>query len=460
MMTPSTKATVRPVGPVPAERTLTLPGLLDDAVMKGLLKGLVARPQAEVTGCQVEHIRYEPGSSCVISYAVEYAVGDVARMFLARLYARAFDSVGYARAVAALGDKAWTKGALLNLPVPLPDHQAILYEFPNDARLAHLATFAQPATLMGIMQRIAVTARPGLTVSQHRLELRLLRYKPESRCVLYCSVDCDPKGDAPGGLLAAVLRTARPGRVEASHRALTSLYGLLRREAPVSIPRPLFCDLDLQLLAVEWVDGEKLSDLWAKPEGRDALRRTGRALAWLHRLEPPESNGLEHSDREGRIERALALLETSTPAVAVHIGHLRRRLELAAAGGTSARKGWIHGDFHQGQVLCSTAGAKVCFLDFDGATLGEIEQDLGNFEAQLSWLKLQGRLPGAEAITTSFLEGYRAEANITPDPRRIRFWCAAALTELAAKQYRRLKADWTRTVPLLLTAAVTELGDY
>jgi aminoglycoside phosphotransferase (APT) family kinase protein len=457
MIPSSTQATGRPIGPLPAERTLRLSALLDGAAMKGLLRGAMVRPEAEITGCHAEHIRYEPGSSCVISYAVEYGLADRTRLFKARLYARAFDRDGYVRAVAALTDRTWARGALLGEPLPLPLHQAILYEFPNDARLVHLAAFAQPATLMGVMQRVAATARPGFTVSQHRLDLRLLRYKPESRCVLFCAVDCDPRGDAPAGSLAAVLRTAKPGKVEASFQALTLLYDLLRRNAPVSIPRPLFCDPALQLMAVEWVEGEKLSDLWTKPEGDQAILRTGRALAWLHRVQLPKTDGPEPSTKDRRIEGALALLEGSTSAVAEQIGQLRERFRLAAARGASSQRGWIHGDFHQGQVLCRPAD--ICFLDFDGATVGEIEQDLGNFLAQVAWLNLQGRLPGADAIAASFLEAYREEAGIAPDLHRIRYWCAAALTELAAKQYRRLKAEWPNTVPLLLAAAETELGD-
>lgn len=453
-----TPAAVDPLGPIAREKELALSGLLDPATMQQVLTGASSRSKAAITACRIGHIRYEPGSSFIISYSVDYTLGDRPGSFRARLYARACDKADYIRRARSLHEKSWIPGALLSDPVVLAEHQAIAYEFPNDARLPHLATFAQPATIMKIMQRIAAGAFPGHVVSQHRLELRLLRYKPESRCVLYCAVECDPRGDAPGGPLAVVLRTAKGGRVEATHRVLSQLYRCLPPDAPLGVPHPLFCDPRLQLSAVEWIEGEKLSDLWTSPGGNELVRKTGRALAWLHQAGAPESLEMKHSGRESRIERALLLLETSTPAVASHVESMREQFRQDAAPARPGRTGWIHGDFHQGQVLCR--GGSVWFLDFDSSAAGEIEQDLGNFKAQLLWLKLQGRLDLVEAIALSLLEGYREAARVTPDEQRIRFWCAAGLTELAAKQYRRLKADWPRTVPLLLAAARAELWEH
>lgn len=455
-MTDPSVARVETVGPVPARRTLPWAGLLDQETAAREFSHIAGRPDVRITGCRIEHIRYTPDTGCVISYTADYTVGGSTDRFSARLYARAFDDRAYLKAVQSLSARPWVAGALLPAPAALPDHGAILYEFPNDARLPHLAAIAQPARLMGIMQRIAADSMPGSTVSQHRFDLRLLRYKPESRCVLTCSVDRDPKGEAPGTALAVVFRTAKGRRSQATHHNLTRLYSRLSKDTPLRLPRPLYFDPTLQLAAVEWIEGTKLSDLWSGDGRDDAMRQTGRALARLHALDLPGLEPQGESRRDRRIDSALALLSSSSPTVASRIERLRELFRRAATAGKSRREGLIHGDFHQGQVLLREGVA--WFIDFDGLQPGEIEQDVGNFEAQLQWLQLRGRLSEAEQIAAHLREGYQEEAHMSPDEQRLRFWCAAGLTELAAKQYRRLRADWPTTVPLLLSAAEARLG--
>jgi aminoglycoside phosphotransferase (APT) family kinase protein len=441
----------------PLDPRLDFADFLDSPTAAGVIAGAAGGRQVEITGCTIEHVRYEPGTSCVISYTVEAFAGDRSRRSSIRLYVHVFDGEGFRRALESLNRKVWRPGVLLAGATPLPDRKAILYEFPNDARLAGLVKLVEPGAAKAIMQRTVAAMRPGNELAAGVPTLSVLRYKPESRAVFRCIAGpALEAADAPAPP-SAVLRVAKSARARAAHRTLERLYRWLPAHVPLSVPRPLLWDEEAGLSAIEWIDGDRLSLRWAEPDGEEVVRRTGRALAWLHASNAPEAEEQSRAASATRIENALELVATASAAVASQVQNLQAAFGQTTGRTPAGQQGCVHGDFHQGQVLLRCGS--VCFLDFDGVADGEIEQDLGNFKSQLIWLGMRGRVTAPDTIIRSLFEGYREASRLFPDERRVRHWCAAGLVDLAAKQYRRLRADWPYTVPKLLATAENELLD-
>jgi aminoglycoside phosphotransferase (APT) family kinase protein len=102
----------------------------------------------------------------------------------------------------------------------------------------------------------------------------------------------------------------------------------------------------------------------------------------------------------------------------------------------------------------------MTLLDLDGVCCGDGARDLATAMAHLRWqgLKQPEALDVLEAAEDAFLAAYEARAGRV-DRRRLRWWRAAALLQVAGRRYRRLDvADWPVT-SLLVSAAEDEVGD-
>ena len=149
----------------------------------------------------------------------------------------------------------------------------------------------------------------------------------------------------------------------------------------------------------EAVDGHVLSDLLETDEAKDAMYRTGRALATLHNC-PPQTERRWTQDDE------LAVLVKALPS--------ERHTELLTAAERhlsalpSAQDVGLHRDFYFDQVI--VAPETLWLVDLDLHARGDAAVDIGNFTAHLSELALR-RGKGQDhfnPLKDIFLEGYQS----------------------------------------------------
>lgn len=195
--------------------------------------------------------------------------------------------------------------------------------------------------------------------------------------------------------------------------------GLLRRRTGVVAPEPIPLPHPDRHppLEVYWkVELVTLADAWpaldAKARAR-ALRDWGRLLRRVHRVRPRGHGALPCAERAaGSLERHLAadLGERLLPAVRQTwpggVDVLQALIDAVPA--VASRAGapvLLHGDPHQGNVLCSVEGTKVrCagVIDLEAAWSGPAEADVA--VAELIHGPLFHPLPGG--WTAEFRRGY------------------------------------------------------
>ena len=74
---------------------------------------------------------------------------------------------------------------------------------------------------------------------------------------------------------------------------------------------------------------------------------------------------------------------------------------------------------------------------------------MGNFIAQLKYLKIRNKISNELTMTESFISQYERDSGQKIDKERLKIWIVIGLLELAVKQYRGLKRKWERRIGFL-----------
>ena len=145
-------------------------------------------------------------------------------------------------------------------------------------------------------------------------------------------------------------------------------------------------------------------------------------------------------DYLAKARRAIHLLAQFSPGLRKQIEGIGHALHVQAPRDQDCASGFVHGDFHYGQVLIHPT--KVGILDFDRAHTGHVVADLGNLLAHLRYQHIKGRQSEDTSLTEAFLEAYaRATQKPLAPPEVISWWTALALLRKSVKPITRLDAD-------------------
>jgi aminoglycoside phosphotransferase (APT) family kinase protein len=438
---------VQPSGlDIPTEDQLFLGPLFDDQAMLGLLQKYGKRAAVDIVAVHITHVRYQPRVSCLAGMELRCRKASGGEDFSLRLYVKHLKADAFGLAQERTRRGPWSPGRILDSPLSCPQTRCLLFEFPNDARLPGLPLVLQPEELTTLLQKPALQNH-GTAADHVRVNVEEMpRYKPENRCVV--------KAEALAADLrvtgAYAIRIERPKRAAATMERLRNLpVRISGTEAP-EVARPFLLHAKHGITAVPWVDGEPLSRRMNTDGVQDLLFRTGAALACLHGTKVTGLGRMEPGHHLRRMNRTTEFLLAGYPSCSGMARNLKRDLIRLAADTRPAHPGLVHGDFHQGQVVIS--GPRIWFLDMDGIGIAETALDIGNFLAQLHVLQLKGNLSSVSEYGNALLAGYDSLARVPADPRRLAYWTALGLLELAAKQLRRLRAGWSVRVDHLLTA--------
>ncbi len=406
--------------------------ILDPDAFVETLQGLY--PDAGVTGCVPNYVRYKPATSCLVGYQVQCAGGTV------DVYARAHDANG--AKIEKAGRHQGAATALGGGVGVLTDRAVAIYPFPNDHELKLLPQL-QGAASRADMLREMLPDRPDLFDAP----LATLRYKPERRYVARLG--------EPGADAAVIKLYTRQEFGSTGHNA-----GRFVSEGMLRVPRGLARSKSHRAAVVEWIDGVPLGEAMAcshVPES--SFRAIGAALAKLHTQKPNRLRQLATADEFAQtlVDGAEALAE-----VAPDLGSRAKRLAVRI-GEKLASRHWrarraIHGDFSADQVvLCddpTNDDPAVAIIDFDRAGRGEPRLDLGMFRARLEYDVIMGVL-GADRVSACcepMLDEYRrsSEKDIT---RKLDRFAAACLLLVALEPFRHRLPDWPDKIEMILSAA-------
>ena len=230
----------------------------------------------------------------------------------------------------------------------------------------------------------------------------------------------------------------------------------LPESSDVRVPEPLGFDPEDRILVMKAVQGQPLIEVLESRDSvaADAVQRTGAALARLHDLSDPNLTPQDSQESFRAVAETKKMLAALSPELHEQVHRLSARLARSVPERTEA-PGFVHGDFHYGQVLVGRR--RIGLLDFDRSHSGSRLEDLGNFLAHIKLLRLEDRLVDDGNLSRAFLEGYTAGSNRNVENTVLKWWTAISLFFLAVGPFRRLEPNWPEMVKAILDAAEEEL---
>ena len=411
-----------------------------------LLDGAAVAHALGVGGCQRTYAKYRVGESLRVVHRTDagsYVAG------------RSFADVG------AAYERAARPGV-----VCAPELDAVLWEFPNDRRIATLRLLAGPSEALDRL------------VGARCARVRLVAYAAERSATAACH-------DADGAVIAFAKVHAGEG-AERERRATETIRAALRAgHAHLRVPHVLGCDLaagheqspgaatahvlgtgcDLAggaasglgdatracaALALEALPGRRLDTLPLHERER-GLERLGAALATLHGLRAPDGAAFRRF-APARLARAVGAIATARPAAGPAAAELLARL-LERRGDAAGPDVCVHGDANPRNALLD--GDRVSLIDLEDVAAGPAAVDLGHVLAGLLCERAAGALPAAAEppLARALLRGYAAVAPL-PRPETLAWHAAATvLARRALTAVNRVRDADLRQLDAYLRAA-------
>jgi hypothetical protein len=398
-----------------------------------------APPGLRIEDCRIERVKYKPGRSCLVCYALDLRDEASDRRYEQVLCGRVYPANESASRYTKAAREPLAAASIGTALVHLPALDMVLWAFPNERKLASLARLTDPAHLRHdtLPALVAALHGPGWRIEQSAHAL--VHYVPEHTCTV--RVDLDLRRADGQARRAAVYGKAYyddAGRVVGD--AMRRLWqSRAVQSGALGIARPLAYDEHDRVLWQEGLEGETLD---RRHPGDDApaptLRRVAGALAALHATPLPGLPLARASDVLDDVRARADAIACACPHV---LGHLRDVVAmLASTLPDDAPPATLHGDLHPKNVYLIRDG--VWLIDLDNLHRGAPEQDLASWTACMLYrARLRGEPAGAaHAAARALVQAWEAARGAPVDAHALAWHTAAALIgERAHRLVTRLK---------------------
>lgn len=387
----------------------------------------------DIAHAEPSYVRHKPDEVTLIAYQLVLGDGNDSHCYLRWFRERDRADVLYAKSRALKPRSAPAGPGLARL-----GSRAVVYAFPNDARLRRLRWYTTPRKLKRTLQPLV---GPGNRISGSRSSVEVLRYKPERRVVA--------RVELATGQPSRQLLVRYTTRREARSLAETARHLLGHG---VTTPAPV-AQLDGDRVTIdEFVQGVQLREAVRDNQSNPAA--LAEAIHAFHTTPPPANTPARLAGDAARSAfHGLAALRAWHPdldRLAQRTISLLQRHRLNQVGPVL-----LHGDLHAKNVLLHQG--TFSFIDLERVAMGPAGVDLGylNAHAIAQGIRQPGWSPNADRHTDSVIEHYRCIAGPLPD---LAWHTALGLTEQALLVTRHLEPGWEHTAPELLVAAARQLN--
>jgi len=443
---------------LPEDNELYLKAIFDTEIIRNALEEHNPDLSGKILSCETGLVRYNPGVSCIISYLVSYKNDDSSdKIREAMLYIKCYKESKFKQIAKATSEKNWVSGDICPSPLILSDLHAVINEFPNDARIPGLSLIANIDDLWKMISTNGNGIFPnGWAVNKESTVSYKLRYKPENRYVARCDTLLlnDKKHDRKA--FRVLLRIEKDRDRGAIFEFMRRLHTALATEKHLGIPKPLFYSPEYNVQVHEWIEAPRFSELIRGEEAVQYTVSVAEALSSIHKYQDHSLPILDLTEYSRRIKRVSLLLRYAGDEIERQSAEICAQLQKLIETPPFGQFGLVHGDFHQGQVLCEKD--RNVFLDFAKVSNGETVSDVGNFLVQMKLMKLRGRLQDDQDLDSEFLDSYKRSSDVVFPEKRLKFWVTISLFELAAREFRRLKPGWPKMASRLLKECRSSLN--
>ena len=431
---------------IPADNRLPgLPHLFGHMQVIRALVSNLKNTTMELAEFRSVYVRYKPATNCIVAYIAKFVDGVSGKTFDTWLYGKCFTPEGYAVAIVKANAHRGDESAFLNPIISAPDDYVIFYVFPYDCEIKELPTVCDSRKISRILHDIDdFFSRSAWRISDKRLKIEVVRYKPEKRAVVKIESRAVNRTDHKKKTLTVYLRTYCDDRGKVIYDTMRELHRTLYSHPEVKVPRALGYIDEKRFLLTEGLAGNPLVELLKFPLRRDAFIKTAGALAVLHQITDVSIAERNSKDLMDDARATGETLKQIVPEIADSVRAILNQLEPLHDKAARGSAGFVHGDFHCGQILIEKNSTVI--LDFDRSFWGETLFDVGNFCAHLHIIGRQNRWDDTQEMIDTFVAHYEKAIHKKLDKKRLKLWTAYGLFLFSVSPFRSMEPDWKSSV--------------
>lgn len=399
--------------------------------LPGFVEGRYRIQKLELTDCD-----YKPGRKCTLSYLLhvaEAASGKSGQQIFVGTIAADDNLAQRFERLQQMLSATTEFGPALHL---LPEHNMLLWGFPNDPKIKHLATLVNAGRLRALLQEHWPALNLPTKFILRDVQTRVIKYAAQTRCTLrhVLFLETEDGGERSELVLYSKIFSSKTS-VKPLFRKLQTLW-----QAPVCqngvllIPEPLFCDAKLNLFFQRGLQGRNVDQLLPNLDLPAIAAKSGAMLAQFQQsaFDRLEARAPEHELYE--CEKILARLAESAPEHLPHAQKIDAALRVKFPLLTPIASTPLHGAFRLTQLLL--VEDRLALIDFDDLVKGNPISEVGGFIAYLLYLPLKGLSTEeqARASVTTFCNAYRAQAPWGLPPDVLQWYIAVYLFSREVKK--------------------------
>lgn len=430
------------------DQLIGLPTLLDSDRIRDILSSRLLDPSIQINDCTILYVRYKPQTNCLVAYEVQYVDPKTGRKVNERFFGKCYLQADFVNAVHKTALCPDVQNSVLPSVILLEDQRSIIFNYLADRTLDSLPLLFDSRKLVRFLYRVLPQYdKDTWRISDKRLRSEVVRFKPEKRVLVRITSRVINRTSGRKDKMCIYARHYVGDQGQAVYDTMRDLKTGLSSLTNITIPEPLAYLPDEQILLLNGMSGERLSDLLAGPMSRDLLRRTSGALAGLHLVAMPNVQQRTTNDLLKDAEATAASLKCVVPEGRPMIDKILAWLQELNVS-SERRSSFVHGDFYHDQVLVKDDA--VTILDFDRSYRGDALADVGNFCAHLLLMGRQHGLSEATELASAFVDEYVSCTEAGVDLRRLLLWTIFGLFQLAVGPFRVYDKTWsTKTLDIL-----------
>lgn len=434
-----------------------LPGLaslLGTEIIANILTDHFKKIGENISDCVISYIRYKPRTNCIVVYQVKFnhKLPFGGKKF--PVYVKLYTAGEYKTAAEKARRQHWTNLHGMGEYILLPDYLAILYFFPNDSIIDSLRIIDKPKKIQRILyQHFTKYPQEDWRISDRKIKLKILRYKPERRAVIRFKTIVKRHDGSQKEEPSIFARFYADDSGRQAYNLQKQLHQLSLNSRDFIIAEPIVYLPEHRIFMMEKLEGLTLLD-FLKDGDTNALQAAARALAAMHNIKIDNLPEFAPSELMDKIRASFKMISEITPEFSQAAGMIHEALSGRIENYPPRDKTFVHGDFYPGQVIIHDNFAGI--IDFDRSCHCDPVADIGNFIAHLKLLRIKGII-GNDPVENLFIRSYEKARGAKLDTDIVDFWTAFSLYELAVNPFRGLEPGWRARTELILKECRTLL---
>lgn len=340
-------------------------------------------------------------------------------------------------------NRPWVPPPIGQAITHFPDHDMIVWVFPNDPGLPQLAA------LMDVEQVVSyfpTEVRSLIETTQRNLnkvKSKIVNYRPEVRCVikyeLHRPIDGEP--------LILFGKTFYNGAGKELYQRMKHFWERsLSQSGSLSVAQPLGYSEAVNTTWQRGIHGVPLVTILDEKNYQEHLERVTRGLASLHESEVPDLTTSTIGDHLREVRKKVNKLSQGAPHVSTDLHALARNLEETAPLQEEIPHRPIYWDFHINQLLA--CDKRVVFFDLDELVIGDPLQDVANFMVDLHFRNFDPSF--VRRLISMFFLAYRQNVDWAVPVARLNWHARIQFLNKAYRHYTQQKPDWLNVLESVL----------